>query len=255
MQSFLAVTPDQAREAASYNRTLAHVAYRIGSGSTLLRQNLLLQTKGGLLSISDRDAPFIEDPEALCAAVLRECGRRNYTGAVLDFEEPPRRDRLAFAERLAQTLAAGRRTLYLPESYAGAAQNAVILICTAVSGGNFTEYLQETAKKYGGAGRLALDIQRLRMDFRLPARSGEGDPLSADAFGRLIERKAPSVFFSQDLCARYFTYTVDSEAHFVLFDDADTLHQKLKTGTALGFSAAFFMWPEVADIAPTLFRR
>lgn len=255
MQVYLAVTPDQAREASSYNRTPAHVAYRIGPGSTLLRQNLLLQTKGGLLSVSDREAPFIEDPEALCAAVLRECGRRNYAGAVLDFEEPPRRDRLAFAERLGQVLSSGRRTLYLPERYAAATQHAVVLVCTAVSGGNFTEYLQETARKYGGANRLALDVQRLRMDFRLPARTGEGDPLSAEAFGRLLERKAPSIFFSQDLCARYFTYMSNGEAHFVLFDDADTLNQKLKVGAGLGFSAAFFMWPEVQDIAPALFQR
>lgn len=255
MQVYLAVTPDLAREAAAHNRGLAHVAYRIGPGSTLLRQSLLLQTKGGLLSVSDREAPFIEEPEALCAAVLRECGRRNYTGAVLDFEEPPRPDRLAFAERLGDLLTAGRRALYLPERYAAAAQNAVVLVCTAVSGGNFTEYLRETARKYGGAGRLALDVQRLRMDFRLPARTGEGDPLSAEALGRLMERKSPSVFFSQDLCARYFTYTVNGEAHFVLFDDAGTLHQKLKIGAALGFSAAFFMWPEVRDIAPELFRR
>ena len=255
LQVYLAVTPGQAQKASKYSRGLAHVAYRIGPGSTLLRQNLLLQTRGGLLSISDREAPFIEDPEALCAAVLRECGRRGYGGAVLDFEEPPRRDRLAFAERLGQALSAGRRVLYLPEEYAGAAQDAVLLICTAISGGSFTERLQEAAARHGGAARLALDVQRLRMDFRLPARTGEGDPLSAEALQRLMERKSPAVFFSQDLCARYFTYTVDSEAHFVLFDDADTLNQKLKTGAGMGFSAAFFMWPEVQDIAPALFRR
>ena len=136
MQLYLAITPGEAREAAQYGRTLAHVAYRIGPGSTLLRQNLNLQTQGGLLSVSDREAPPIGDPDALCAAVLRECGRRSYTGALLDFEEPPRQDRLEFARRLGQTLAAGRRTLYLPERYAQAAGNsAVVLVCTAISGG------------------------------------------------------------------------------------------------------------------------
>ena len=91
------------------------------------------------------------------------------------------------------------------------------------------------------------------MDFRLPARSGEGDPLSEEALSRLMEREAPAVFFSQDLCARYFTYSQDGEAHFVLFDDADTLNQKLRLGAGLGFSAAFFMWPEIRDVAPRLF--
>lgn len=100
MQVYLAVTPGQAQAAAKYRRPLAHVAYRIGEGSVLLRQNLLLQTQGGLLSVSDRKAPVIDDPEALCAAVLRECGRRNYQGILLDFEEPPRPDRQTFIRRL-----------------------------------------------------------------------------------------------------------------------------------------------------------
>ena len=249
MQLYLAVPPGEARAAAQYGRALAHVAYRIGPGSTLLRQNQNLQTQGGLLSVSDREAPPIGDPDALCAAVLRECGRRSYTGVLLDFEEPPRQDRLEFARRLEQTLAAGRRTLYLPERYAQAAGNsAVVLVCTAISGGSLGQRLQEAADAHGGTARLALDVQRLRMDFRLPARSGEGEPLDEERFRQLMEQESPSVFFSQELCARYFTYTRNGELHFVLFDDADTISQKLRIGAGMGFAAAFLMWPEVKDI-------
>ena len=253
MQIYLAVTPEASQEALGHCRNLAHVAYRIGPGSALLRQSLLLQNKGGLLSVSDREAPFIDSPEDLRDAALRECGRRGYTGVLLDFEEPPRRDRTAFVSTLAPALSASRRTLYLPESYAGAAPGAVVLLCTAVSGGSFSQYLQAAVPPAGGAGRLALDVQRLRMDFRLPARSGEGAPLTGETLEKLMEREHPSVFFSQDLCARYFTYSRDGEAHFVLFDDADTLNQKLRLGAGMGFHAAFLMWPEVRDIAPRLF--
>ena len=253
MQIYLAATPEASQDAQSHCRNLAHVAYRIGPGSSLLRQNLLLQTKGGLLSVSDCGAPFIDSPESLRDAVLRECGRRNYAGVLLDFEEAPRRDRTAFVSALAPALSASRRALYLPEPYAGAAPSAAVLLCTAVSGGNFSQYLQEAVQRAGGAGQLALDVQRLRMDFRLPARSGEGEPLTGEALAELMEREQPAVFFSQDLCARYFTYSRKGEAHFVLFDDADTLNQKLRLGTAMGFAAAFFMWPEVRDIAPKLF--
>ena len=104
MQIYLAVTPEETQEAREHCRNLAHVAYRIGPGSTLLRGGLLLETRGGLLSVSDREAPFIDDPEALAEAALRECGRRNYGGVLLDFEEAPRRDRQAFAEQLAAAL-------------------------------------------------------------------------------------------------------------------------------------------------------
>ena len=251
MQIYLAVTPEASQEAQSHCRNLAHVAYRIGPGPALLRQNLLLQTKGGLLCVSDREAPFIDNPGELRDAVLRECGRRSYTGVLLDFEAAPTPDRRAFIAALAPALAASRRTLFLPERYAG--DGGVALICTAVSGGSFSQYLQEAAAQAGGAGRLALDVQRLRMDFRLPARSGEGEPLSGEELARLMERENPVVFFSQDLCARYFTYTREGETHFVLFDDADTLNQKLRLGAGMGFAAAFFMWPEVRDLAPRLF--
>lgn len=250
MQIYLAVTPAEAQEAARFRCSLAHVAYCIGPDSTLLRQNLLLQTRGGLLSVTDRDAPFIASPEQLAAAALRECGRRGYGGVLLDFEQPPAPDRLAFAQALAKRLAP--RPLYVPEGYASV-PGAVSLVCTALSGGSFVQYLQETAAARGGPGTLALDVQRLRMDFPLPARSGEGSPLSQQEFQALLDRESPAVFFSQDLCARYFTYTRDGETHFVLFDDAETLQQKLRAGSAMGFSAAFLMYPEVRDLLPRLF--
>ena len=92
------------------------------------------------------------------------------------------------------------------------------------------------------------------MDFTLPAPSGEGIPLSKETFQALMDRENPSVFFSPELCARYFTYTKNNEFHFVLFDDAETLRQKLSLGASLGFSAAFFMWPEIQDLARDLLR-
>lgn len=255
MQIYLAVTPAQLQDASRYSRSFAHVAYRIGGESTLLRQSLLLQTRGGLLSISDQDAPPILDCKKLCAAVLRECNRRGYGGVLLDFEEPPTRDRAAFVEQLSSSLFAGARSLYIPEAYRRAAPGAVFLICTAMSGGNFMEHLQETAAAVGGAAHLAMDLQRLRMDFTLPAKTGEGVPLTAAALSQLLEEERPAVFFSQDLCARYFTYARNGETHFVLFDDADTLLQKLRIGSTLGFSAAFLMYPEVSDILQKLFPR
>lgn len=252
MQIYLAVTPGEYQSAAKYSRLFAHVAYRIGPESQLLRQSLLLQTRGGLLALGDRDAPPISAPEALCAGILRECARRSYTGVLLDFEARPAADRKVFAAMLAQQLRKTRRTLYVPESCA--VSGAVPLICTALSGGSFPQRLQEAARQFGGAEHLGLDVQRLRMDFTLPAKSGEGRPLSADEFRALVEKESPAVFFSQELCARYFTYMQDQETHFVLFDDESTLRQKLKTGEAMGFSTAFFMWPEIRDIAPKLGR-
>ena len=247
MRIYLAVTAEDHPQAAAPGRWFAHVAYRIGPESALLRRNLPLQTRTGLLSVGDRDAPPIADPEALCGETLRECARRGYEGVVLDFEEPFREDRAAFAAHLGHRLGQTGRRLYLPETYADAAPEAVTLVCTAVSGGSFQAYLEEAVERRGGGDRVALDVQRLRMDFRLPAPDGEGVPLDAEAFDALRQGKA--VFFSPDLCARYFTVTRDGEGHFILFDDADTVNRKLALGKRYGVETAFLQWPEVRDIA------
>lgn len=252
LQVYLGITPREYRSASRFSRNFAHVAYRIGEGSSLLRQELLMNVRGGLLTIGDRAAPPVNDPKALTAAVLRECSRHSYNGVLLDFEATPRQDLGRFACQLTRELRS-IGPLYVPESYSTAVPDAIPLVCTAVSGGSFPAFLQDCAQRY--KGRFALDVQRLRMDFLLPAKSGTGTPLSDEAFQTLFQQEKPSVFFSQDLCARYFTYLRDGETHFVLYDDADTISRKLRTGASMRLPAAFLMWPEISDIADRIFRQ
>lgn len=244
MQIYLSVTPAHQSAAARHTQNLAHVAYRIGQNSTLLRQNF--QSRGGLLSISDLDAPQIQDPAALCAAVGRECARRSYVGVVLDFEEPPTPDRRAFVQALDRE--AKKWRLFVPQSYGADAPEAVMFLCSALSGGNFREYLREWGKKRG-AEKLALDVERLRMDFPLPCPSGVGTPLSGE---ELQKRLTANTFFSPELCARYCTYTDGGAVRFLLYDDAETMNRKVRIAEELGFCAAFFTWPEAEDIAGKL---
>lgn len=255
MQIFLSVRPQEVREAAAAGQSLAHAAYRIGEDSGLLVQNLLVQTRGGLLSLRDDQAPVVSDPQALAASVIRQCVRRDHSGVALDFEQPLREDLEALAAELERRCSQTRRRLYLPRHYAHAAASAAVIVNTAVSGGSFETYLQETARELGAARRIALDVQRLGVRFTLPEGSGEGEALSLPRLSALMESLRPAVFFSRDLCAKYFTYTREGVSFFVLFDDAATLRQKLRIGRQTGVSAAFFQWPEIRDLAPELFRR
>ena len=253
MQVFLSVAPRDARAALQFHNRLAHVAYRIGEQSRLLRQNLL-QSRGGILSLSDYRCPPIEKPEALCREILQECNLRSYGGVLADFEGEARQDRLAFLEKLCAALRRSSRRLFLPERYALQVPGATAVICTALSGGTFQQRLEEAVQRFG-RGQVALDVQRLAMDFRLPAPSGSGTPLEQDALQALLNELSPATFYSRDLCARYFTYTRDSATHFVLYDDAETIRQKIRTGHELGLCAAFLMYPEVKDLLPALFPR
>ena len=140
----------------------------------------------------------------------------------------PTPDRLAFAETLARRLSP--RPVYVPESYA-AASGAIPLICTAISGGNFVQRLQEAAAGRGGAGSLALDVQRLRMDFTLPAQERRGPPPQRPRNSRTCWTGSPRPCSSPRTCAPGISPMPGTgETHFVLFDDADTLSQKLRTG-------------------------
>ena len=254
MQLYLAVTPDKQREAARYTDRLAHVAYRVGQDGRLTRRDLLARTRGGLMVLGDGDCGPIRDPAVLCRDVWRECGNRGYGGVLADFEQPPEADRIAFLEALGPILSRNRRQLFIPEAYGGRVGQGVVLVCTALSGGNLRQRLEECLRRFG-KGRVALDLQRLRMSFPLPCPTGEGEPLSSPELEKMLAQKRQSVFYSHDLCAKYFTFTEPETSRFVLFDDTDTIRRKIRMGQELGVSTGFLMYPEAEDLLPELMGR
>lgn len=254
MQIYLTVAPDQIHQASRYTRRLAHAAYRIGPDGRLLRQNQLSQTRGGLMVLDDKDCGPIRDRDALCREVWRECVSRGFSGAVADFEQSVSGDRMRFLEALSQIFSRSGKRLYVPEAYGPQLPLAHILVCTALSGGILHQRLEEAARRFG-SGRLALDLQRLRMDFPLPCPSGEGIPLSREALAALRDEKNPTVFYSADLCARYFTCIREGDSHFILFDDGGTIARKIQAGNALGIPTGFLLYPETEDLLPQLFSR
>ena len=254
MQVYLSVTPQFCREGMKYRARLAHVAYRIGPDSHLLRQNLLIQTRGGLLSLSDEGCPPIQHPDVLCRELWQECGLRGYSGVLADFEAEITPDRMAFLRQLNSLLDRYNRRLFLPEALAVRVPASTAVVCTALSGGIFTRRMEEAARRFG-PGRTAMDIQRLMMDFPLPCPSGTGAPLTLQQLEQLRREILPTPFYSRELCAKYFTYTRGGQSHFVVFDDGDTLREKLRTGNSLGLHAAFLMYPEVCDLLPDLLPR
>ena len=64
------------------------------------------------------------------------------------------------------------------------------------------------------------------------------------------------VFFSPDLCAHYFTYmSRETGAHFILFDDGESLEKKRTLAQELGISRFFLLYPEIAEFLPRLVRQ
>ena len=250
MRIHLAITPAAlARLAQPPALPLAHIAYAIDEGGCLARARVPETLRGGLLGLSDRCAAPLRRPEALCRAIVSECRARGFHGVLADFGSPCCPGRGALLEQLSHMLAAQGRTLYCPFALAPALARA--LVGTAVSGGSLRVLLEEAANRRG-AQQLALDLERVQMDFPLPCPSGSGTPLTHSELLALRQRHPSSVYFSRELMANYFTYTDGGGTHFVLFDDAETLRQKLVLAQRLGIGEAFVMYPETADLLSAL---
>jgi len=247
---YLAATPDRLAQCQSHTTYLVHMAYRIAEDGTLHSQPMPLSLRGGLMMLSFAGNPPGES-DALCRTLLQLCLQRKFAGIVLDDDERSANGcRLAFAAKLERMLLAYHRRLIVPRSYAGAVEQSSILVCTALSGGSLHQVLEEACTQYG-AERIVLDLQRLAMGFSLPCPSGEGQWMTLQELRQTMSGRA--VFFSEELCTRYFTVHRGGHTQFILFDDARTLQRKWQLGQQLGIKDALVMLPETEDLLEALF--
>jgi hypothetical protein len=244
----LTAPPGCTQQAAAYGLPVGHMAYRVGPGARLLRANLPINLRGGLMVLDGGGFDGRGDAASFCQQVLRECSARGFDGVILDLEGQPHPLLGQIVSRLGALLPRRGWSLYVPEEYAQLTDQAKVIIPSALSGGSLAQRLSEAAQRYG-AGRVALGVQRTAEDFTLPSPTGSGVPLSREELSRRIQSRGAVTFFSDELCAHYFTYmSHTSGAHFVLFDNAGSIRKKLHIAQGLGLGACILAWPEVDDI-------
>ena len=247
MQLILAAPPEDVTAAQAHGLTLAHMAYRVGGGPHLFRSSQPNPPRGGLMYIDDGGFDGRGTPDAFCQEVVRECAARGFGGVICAFDRKlPLLS--AVVEQLGPMLARQGRSFYVSEPYGQHTATGRVLIPTALSGGSLRQRLSEAVERYG-ADRVALAVERTAADFFLPSPSGQGRPLTREALSAKLEELSPSVFFSDELCARYFTYmNRQSGAHFVLFDDAGSIRKKLRLAEALGIRRALLPYAGLSDL-------
>ena len=249
---FITVTPQQLREVRGLPITPAHLAYRMGKGPHLFRTGGDPAPTGGLMVLDCRDFDGLGRPGPFCQEVVRECAARNFSGVVCDFEAgrlPPLEETVA---QLGNECARRGWNLLVPEHYVSCSSHAQVMISSALSGGSLELRLEEAQQRFGRE-RVVLALQRTAEDFFLPSPTGSGLPLTREQLRQLMEERSPSVFFSRELCARYFTYmSRDSGAHFVLFDDPQTLAQKVEVARRVGVSTVLGAWSDLRDAVSAL---
>ena len=151
-------------------------AYRLGPRSAIGGGAV----QGGMMLVGDSRECGPHD--VLARDIIRECLRRNYDGVVLDwYHKGP--DRGTLTALLGQLCPQYGLRLFVPEQYAPYAAQATVLLNTAVSGGTLAACLEDGIRRYG-AGRLALDLERLRLDFTLPHSAGHSQHRSCGGCGK-----------------------------------------------------------------------
>jgi len=242
----LAVEPARACEAGKWGLSLAHLAYRMGEGPHLFRANGPVSPSGGLMVM---DAPHLTEGgevEGACMEVLRECAARRFTGVVCRFGDGGRPVLEALCRRLARMCAERGVACWVSEGYGLAAPEAQVLISSALSGGSLRRRLEEAGERFGP--RLCLWCERASEDFALPSPDGSGTPLSREGLEALRREKGGQTFFSDELCAHYFTYMEGETGHFVLYDDALSLRKKLRLAREEGIETAFLPFAGTEDL-------
>lgn len=244
----LTAPPATVQVASSYGLPIGHMAYRIGPGGNLLRANIPINLRGGLMLVDGSGFNGRADVNSFCQQVIRECTARSFDGVILDFEGQPHPLLSQIVNKLGVLLTRRNWPLYVTEEHAGFSDQARVIIPSALSGGSLNKRLSDAIQRYG-AHRVALGIQRTAEDFTLPAPTGSGTPLSREELSRRIQSRGASIFFSDELCAHYFTYmSRQNGAHFVLFDNAGSIRKKIQIARKLGLCACILAWPEVDDI-------
>lgn len=238
----LAATPMQEGQLGREpHGAIAHMAYRVESGPRLMRLNQTMPGSGGLLYVALEPGLGGRQYDGFCVQLIRECAVRRFQGVIADLTEGYG----ILVEKLDRALNQRNLSLYVPECYHARAPKARVLVSTAISGGSLRGRLEEALKHYGPERTVAA-LERVAEDFMPPARNGSGTPLTHQELTELRQRLNPNVYWSPELCARYFTYfQPGGRAHFVLFDDPETLRAKLRLAGELGVRRCLAVWEDL----------
>lgn len=238
---------DTAR-AALVGRPLLDLCLGLSAQGALTRVKLSPQTAPFYLGIRDAGAAAAScNPNAIADALIYECDRLNASGVFADFEtgsSAVHKLCMALDERLHEQ----GIPFFVPSARADDVKHAVLTFATAISGGSLLGMFEEAQNTYGSA-RVAGLLQPVCADFCLPSGASEGTPLNDAERKALLSQKSTQVFFSRDLCAKYFTYMdEENQGHFVMFDDDSTLENKLTALTNIGVQYLFALYPDLRGL-------
>lgn len=238
---------DTARAVAS-GLPVLHLCLAVTESGALRRLQLQTTHARGLLGV--RDLPMrldSFDADRLAADLVYEAKRVGALGVFADFERDTADSRRVLGA-FDRALAGAELPFYVPLACGHGAHHAILTVETAVSGGSLVEHISSLQGMHG-ARRIAAFLRPVSNDFVLPSATPDGTALTDEAREALLSKTGSQVFFSRELCAKYFTYSdAENRAHFVLFDDVSTLQAKLAQLSGCGVGTVFALYPDAKDL-------
>lgn len=251
MENIVLVTTDSdsARLPAPFSRRLCF-SHCLSPTAALRLRVAMLEPSNSILGVSDL-VPLTAhgNAEQLCADLISEVQKLGCPGVFLDLEQnyPLLQDFLMLAD---ERLTAERIPLYVPERCGENLHHAVLVCEGAVSGGSFDQYFTDLLEQYG-TGRVAAMLHPACTAFLLPSQDAIGTPLAQADLEQLRSRYGAQIFFSKELCAKYFTYMDEQEqGHFILFDDWITMQEKYRRLSNMGICPCFLLAQHAGLLLP-----
>ena len=230
------------RLCAGMGMRVAHLCYALGTRS-LLRTRDAPDFIGGLLGITD-EAPLDlkeTDVRSLSVQIKAECERVRAEGVLLDFESFQGRRLLP---QLCTELRFQKVMIYAAGEEARGVREATALLRPGAES-DFREFVRSGFAAC--AGGAALELTPMQMGMCLSDGRKAFAPLKDGELEMLFRRYGPSVYYSKDRCAKYFTVArEDGQSWFIVYDDAATLLSKLAAAEEEGVATAFSTAPEIA---------
>lgn len=234
--------------AAGRGHPLLDLCLTITPRGTLGRMQFSAAPENNFIGIRDFP-PGLEsvNDKLVIRDLLYEVKRMHACGVFADFENNSYACRKLCAA-IDESLYEEQLPFFVPAVRGGDVKHAYLTVETAVSGGSLSGMIAELQNKYG-VHRIAALLRPVSADFSLPSASPDGMMLTPEARIALRERTQSQVFFSKELCAKYFTYMdEDTRGHFVLFDDESTIEDKIEQLSQLNIQYFFALYPDVKDI-------
>ncbi len=248
IKTVLLTPPDKLAQAKAFKLPIAHMAYRFSREGALIKAPLSDTQKNDLLFLDGDSWNENSEIPSIIQQLIKECKTQHYRGAILDFSKSPTQRTVSLIKQLDTMMHKQNLRLYLPECYHSYSKSANIIISSAISGGSLQQRLTSAKQTYG-SNRITLSIERCAEAFSLPTLKGKSTSLSRLELQKRIQTTSPSIFYSNELCANYFTYLNQyGSAHFILYDDAKSIHRKFSLAKNLNITECFMLYPQVDDI-------